>query len=226
MIFTSIYRLLKRRRVLFFLIFLCIIAFCGFFASRIKLEEDITKMMPTDTKVERLNTIFKNSKFLDKLVVTVSQPDTSKEADPEVLMEYTDSLVSKLQKIDTSLIKDITCKVNDDVMYDVYNTFIDNLPVFLEEKDYITLDRLITPEKIDTTLEKDYKTLLSPASIVLKKNILRDPIGITPYALKRMQSLQFEDNFELDNGYIFTKDKKHLLFFIVPKAKSSETAKN
>src|ERR1700749_1383283 len=96
MIFTYIYRLLKRRRVLFFLVFLCIIAFCGFFASKIKLKEDITKMMPTEKKLERLNTIFKNSKFLDKLVVTVSQPDTSKEADPEVLMEYTDSLVNKL----------------------------------------------------------------------------------------------------------------------------------
>jgi 1-acyl-sn-glycerol-3-phosphate acyltransferase len=225
-IFTYIYRVLKRRRVLFFLLLLGIMSFCGFFASKIKLEEDITKMMPTDKKVERLNTIFKNSKFLDKLVVTVSLADTTKEADAELLMESTDSLVANLQKIDTSLIKGITYKVNDDVMYDVYNTFIDNLPVFLEEKDYVTLDHLITSEKIDTTLEKDYKTLLSPASVVLKKNILRDPIGITPYALKRMQSLQFEDNFELDNGYIFTKDKKHLLFFIVPKAKSSETAKN
>jgi 1-acyl-sn-glycerol-3-phosphate acyltransferase len=41
-----------------------------------------------------------------------------------------------------------------------------------------------------------------------------------------MQNLQFDDNFELDNGYIFTKDKKHLLFFIVPKVKPSETDKN
>jgi uncharacterized protein len=112
------------------------------------------------------------------------------------------------------------------VMYEVYNTFIDNLPVFLEEKDYATLDHLITPEKLDTTLEKNYKTLLSPASVVLKKNILRDPIGITPYALKKMQSLQFDDNFELDNGYIFTPNKKHLLFFVIPAVKPSETAKN
>jgi 1-acyl-sn-glycerol-3-phosphate acyltransferase len=225
-LFSSIYKILKQRRILFFLLLLGAFAFSGFFASRIKLEEDITKMMPTDEKVERLNTILKNSKFLDKLVVTVSLADTSAVPSPDALIEYTDSLIAAIQKIDTSLVKEITYKVNDDVMYDVYNTFIDNLPVFLEEKDYATLDRLITPEKLDTTLEKDYKTLLSPASMVLKKNILRDPIGITPYALKRMQSLQFDDNFELDNGYIFTKDKKHLLFFIVPKAKPSETAKN
>jgi uncharacterized protein len=225
-IFTFIFRFLKKRRVVFFLLFLSAIAFAGYFSSKIKLEEDITKMMPSDAKVERLNTVFKNSKFLDKLVVTVSLADSAAKPEPEELITFTDSLVSSIQKFDTSLVKEITYKVNDDVMYDVYNTFIDNLPVFLEEKDYATLSHLITPERLDTTLEKDYKTLLSPASMVLKKNILRDPIGITPYALKRMQSLQFDDNFELENGYIFTKDKRHLLFFIIPKVKSSQTAKN
>lgn len=225
-IFTFIYRVLKQRRVLFFLLLIGAVAFSGFFATKIKVEEDITKMMPTDKNVERLNTIFKNSKFLDKIVMTVSLSDSTAEASPETLMEGTDSLVSSINKGDTTLVKEITYKVNDDVMYDVYNTFLDNLPVFLEEKDYKTLEHLITPERLDTTLEKDYKTLLSPAAMVLKKNILRDPIGITPYALKRMQTLQFDDNFELDNGYIFTKDKKHLLFFIIPRAKSSETDKN
>jgi len=225
-LFTSIYRILKRRRVLFFLLFLGALGFVGFFASQIELEEDITKMMPTDAKIERLNTIFKNSKFLDRLVVTVSMTDSTKEADPDKLVAFTDSLIATLQKIDSSLVKEITYKVNDDVMYDVYNTFNDNLPIFLEEKDYQILDHLITSERLDTTLEKNYKTLLSPASMILKKNILRDPIGITPYALKRMQSLQFDDNFELENGYIFTKDKKHLLFFITPTPASSETAKN
>ncbi len=183
-------------------------------------------MMPTDAKVERLNKVFKNSKFLDKLVLTVSLADSTAKAEPDELIAFTDSLVSSIHKFDTSLVKEITYKVNDNVMYDVYNTFIDNIPVFLEEKDYKTLDHLITSERLDTTLEKDYKTLISPASMILKKNILRDPIGITPYALKRMQSLQFDDNFELENGYIFTKDKKHLLFFITPKIKATETAKN
>ena len=224
-IFVNIYRILKKRRVLFFLLFLGSLLFAGYFASRIKLEEDITKIMPSDEKIEKLNSIFKNSKFLDKIVVTVSLSDSSS-AEPQLLMEYTDSLAEQIRKIDTSLIKDVTYKVNDDVMYDVYNTYLENLPVFLEEQDYKTLDHLLTSEKLDSTLEKNYKTLLSPASVILKKNILRDPVGITPYALKRMQNLQFDDNFELDNGYIFTRDKKHLLFFIIPKVKPSETDKN
>ncbi|HEX8515855.1 MAG TPA: glycerol acyltransferase, partial [Bacteroidia bacterium] len=168
-IFVNIYRILKKRRVLFFLLFLGSLLFAGYFASRIKLEEDITKIMPSDEKIEKLNSIFKNSKFLDKIVVTVSLSDSSS-AEPQLLMEYTDSLAEQIRKIDTSLIKDVTYKVNDDVMYDVYNTYLENLPVFLEEQDYKTLDHLLTSEKLDSTLEKNYKTLLSPASVILKKN--------------------------------------------------------
>src|ERR1700740_1497595 len=100
-IFTNIYRFLRKRRVIFFLLLLGALAFSGFFATKIKLEEDITKMMPTNAKVDRLNTIFKNSKFLDKIVFTVSLADTSAEAAPETLMEYTDSLVTAVQRIDT-----------------------------------------------------------------------------------------------------------------------------
>lgn len=223
--FAFLYKTLKQRKILFFCLFACILFFVAFFASKIRLEEDITKMMPTDTKVERLNTILKTSTFLDKIVLTVKATDTAN-TDETILTNYTDTLYEQLSKIDTTYIKDITYKVNDDVMYNVYNVFIENLPVFLQEEDYKTLEQLINEQQIDSTLEKNYKTLLSPASIMLKKNILRDPIGITPYALKRMQGLQLDDNFELENGYIFTKDKKHILLFINPKTKPSDTKLN
>src|SRR6478736_10263355 len=111
-IFTYIYRFLKRRRIFFFLFFLASLAFAGFFASKIRLEEDITKMMPTDAKVDRLNTVFKSSKFLDRLVITVSMKDTAAEADPEQLIAFSDSLISGIQQIDSSLVKEITYKVD------------------------------------------------------------------------------------------------------------------
>lgn len=224
--FTFIYRLLKKQKLLFVLLLLLSIGFCAFFAPQLKLEQDMTKMMPSDAKVERLNAIFKNSSFLDRLVITVSASDSTKETNPDELIAYTDSLIQSIRQLPASLVKEVNAKVSDELMYNVYNTFLTNLPLFLEETDYKTLDHLITPEKLDTTLEKNYRTLLSPASLVMKKNILLDPIGITPYALKRMQSLQLDDNFELEQGYIFTKDKKHLLFFLIPAMKGSETDKN
>ncbi|HRG53071.1 MAG TPA: 1-acyl-sn-glycerol-3-phosphate acyltransferase [Bacteroidia bacterium] len=224
--FTFIYRVLKRNKILFFILLLISIGFCSYFAPQIKFEEDITRMMPNDAKIDRINKLLKNSKFLDRLVFTVSAADSTKELAPEELASLADSLTEAIQHLQPTLVKDITSKVSDDMMYGVYNTFLNNLPIFLEEKDYQTLDHLITPEKLDTTIERNYRTLLSPASMVMKKNLLRDPVGITPYALKRMQNLQFDDNFVLEDGYIFTKDKKHLLFFITPAIKGSDTEKN
>jgi 1-acyl-sn-glycerol-3-phosphate acyltransferase len=223
--FTFIYKLLKQHRLLFFLLLFLSIGFCAFFAPQLKLEDDITHMMPKDAKVEKLNAVFKNTSFLDRLVITVSSGDSTKSPDPDAMTAFTDSLVEDIQQLQPQLIKEINAKVKDDLMMEVYHTFLSNLPVFLEPDDYQTLDHLITPEKLDTTLEKNYRTLLSPASLVMKKNLLQDPVGITPYALKRMQSLQIDDNFELEEGYIFTKDRAHLLFFITPAMKSSETEK-
>lgn len=221
--FTFIYRILKQHRFLFFLLLFLSVAFCTYFAPKLQLEDDITHLLPKDAKIERLNTVFKNSNFLDRLVVTVSASDSTQEMSTDEMAAFTDTLVKNFRQLSPNLIKDIQAKVTDDVMLELYQTFLNNLPVFLEPQDYQTLDHLITPEKLDTTLEKNYQTLLSPASLVMKKNILRDPIGITPFALKRMQSLQLDDHFELDQGYIFTRDKKHLLFFITPAMKGSET---
>ncbi len=223
--FTSLYDFFKKRKLLFFISLLCIVIFSGYYSSQIKLEEDITKMMPSDAKVERLNTILKTSSFLDKLVITVYYKDTTQTNEND-LISFADTLYNQLSLIDSALIKDITFKVSDDIMHDVYNVFIENLPVFLQEQDYAILNKLITSEEIDSTLEKNYKTLISPASFILKQNILKDPIGITPYALKRMQGLQLDDNFEIDNGYVFTKDKKHILLIISPTPKPSDTKLN
>ena len=48
-----------------------------FFCLRVKFEEDISTIIPKDKKMEKLNQVFQNSKFVDKLVVTVSLKDTN-----------------------------------------------------------------------------------------------------------------------------------------------------
>ena len=56
------------------------------------MEEDISKILPKDKKIEKLNEVFQNSKFMDKLVVTVSLKDTSAAAQPDSLVAYADEL--------------------------------------------------------------------------------------------------------------------------------------
>jgi poly(A) polymerase Pap1 len=54
----------------------------------------------------------------------------------------------------------------------------------------------------------------------------KDPVGISFIGLKKIQQLQYDDNFELYDSYIITKDQKHLLIFITPAFPSNNTGKN
>ena len=71
-IFLFLYDFFQRRKPLFWALFLGLFALLGTGASRIELEEDITKFFPDDPRVEELNYVFKNSKFVERMVMMVS----------------------------------------------------------------------------------------------------------------------------------------------------------
>src|SRR6202040_2932660 len=81
-------------------------------------------------------------------------------------------------------------------------------------------------EKVKETLSQNFRTLSSPAGIALKNVITRDPLGISFIALKKLQELQYDENFELYDGHVITKDQKTLLIFITPAYPPNNTARN
>lgn len=70
-IFTGIYNYFEKNRPAALIIFIVCLALAGWFASHVKFEEDISKVLPKNKKIEKLNQVFQNSKFIDKLVVMV-----------------------------------------------------------------------------------------------------------------------------------------------------------
>ncbi|MBC7901801.1 MAG: hypothetical protein H7Y27_00190, partial [Gemmatimonadaceae bacterium] len=86
--FTAIYAFFEKRRTALFTVMLLSYAVVGFFASRIKLEEDISSILPRDKKIDQLNEIFQNSRFLDKLVVNISLADSLAPPQPDSLVSF------------------------------------------------------------------------------------------------------------------------------------------
>ncbi len=216
----------KKRQPALYITFAVIFLFIGWFAGQVKFEEDISKILPKDKKIEKLNEVFQNSKFIDKLVVTVTLKDTAAAAQPDSLVAYADELAANIQQKLTPFITKITYKVDDGLALELFGTISDHLPVYLNEKDYTAIDSLIKPGKVKETLEQDLRTLTSPAGFALKSMISKDPVGITFLALKKLQQLQYDENFELYDSYILTKDRKNLMFFITPKFPPNNTGKN
>ncbi|MEO6491040.1 MAG: 1-acyl-sn-glycerol-3-phosphate acyltransferase [Ferruginibacter sp.] len=221
----SIYNFFEKQRILFYIVFAASFLLAGYFALQLKFEEDISKILPKDKKVEKLNEVFQNSKFMDKMVLTVSMKDTLTVA-PDSLVMYADSLEQAISATLSPYIKSLTVKTDDAVVLDLYNSISDHLPIYLNEQDYHSIDTLITPVKLRETLAQNFRTLTSPSGIALKQMISNDPVGITFLGLKKLQQLQYDENFELYDNYVVTKDQKHLMIFITPAYPPGNTAKN
>src|SRR5690606_2436175 len=108
----------------------------------------------------------------------------------------------------------------------IIDIFQNNLPLFLTEKDYEQLDSLLQPDRIQQTLEANRRILISPASVVYKRLVAQDPVGMSGLVWGKLRALQFDPGYETYDGYLFSNNEKKLTFFLKPEYKASETGKN
>jgi len=132
-ILIGIYDFFEKRRLVFFVVFATSFLLLGYFSLQVTFEEDISKILPKDKKIEELNESFQNSKFMDKLVVTVSLKDTASGAQPDSLVTYAGVLAEKLREKLSPYMSKINDKVDDDIVMELFGTVSDHLPVYLDK---------------------------------------------------------------------------------------------
>ncbi|RFS21134.1 methyltransferase domain-containing protein [Chitinophaga silvatica] len=214
--FVSIYNFFEKHKIALWCCTIACFLLAGYFAAQIKLEEDITKILPQDKKLDKLQQVFQDSRFADKLVVTISQKDTTAAADPDSLTAYAANFAAVTSTQLSPYIKSIQAQAEDSAIMGLMQVIQQHLPIFLEANDYKKIDSLLEKAILQQSLQYDYNTLISPAGLVLKKMIQADPVGISWIGIKKLQHLQYDEQFELYDNYIITKDHKHVMIFITP----------
>ncbi len=227
-IFILLYQYFNQRKTLLFGLVASIFVVASIFIySNIELNEDVSKIIPLDKAIKKVNTAYQNSKFSDKLIFHLSPKDSLSLESPEALINFADSLVYRLeQNFDSTQIKEIRYTIAENSITQLFDLFYNNLPLFLQEKDYQELAQRLDSSGVQKTLRNAYKTLISPTGFFMKKNILRDPMNLATLPLQSLQDFQIEGNYTLYNNRIMTTDKKHLLFFVSPTNSASSASKN
>ena len=224
-LFLNIYSYFASHRKIFFTVFIALFAVTGFFSLKIKPEEDISKILPKDRQAEKLNQILQNARFADKLVLIVSMKDSSHKS-PETQEAFSDSFSASLRNQYPGLIHSIDEQVSDSLAPQLIQIVTDHLPVFLEPADYAFMDSLEDPGKPKEILSKDLRTLSSPAGFIMKPFITRDPVGIGTPAFRKIRQLQYDENFDLYDGHIISRDGRYMLLFVSPAFSSDNTGRN
>ncbi|WP_336515385.1 1-acyl-sn-glycerol-3-phosphate acyltransferase [Pollutibacter soli] len=194
-------------------------------ASGIHLEEDISRILPADEKLSKLNQVFRESKFADQLVLRIGLKDSTK-TEPDSLVAYADVLLPAIDKSIRPYIKSIQSAADPEDAIALVKDIQDHLPYYLEENDYQRLDSLITPDAIHQTLQQNIRTLSSPMGMAMGEVISRDPVGISYPALRNLEKLNADDNLELYNGYLVSKDHRDLMVMITPSFPPGNTGQN
>ncbi|HKZ38502.1 MAG TPA: 1-acyl-sn-glycerol-3-phosphate acyltransferase [Chryseolinea sp.] len=145
---------------------------------------------------------------------------------PDSLVHCAQILTGRMEQELSPFIKQLTTQIDDEKIVNLFTSVYDHLPIFLDEQDYVKLDSLSQPATAAKVLEENYRQLISPAGMVTKRIIVKDPLGFSFLALQKLKQLQYDENFELYDGYIMTKDHRHLLFFVLPVYPPSETGNN
>lgn len=225
--FIHLYRYFKGHKAIFYSFLLLNVVVIGFFASKLQFEENIVSFFP-DTKDSKLTEqVFGSLKIKDKIIIFLSSKDSVKAIDSPNIIEASEQLKSDLEeRLKGSLIKDVFSEIDKDAIKSATNLIYDNLPIFLNEEDYVRLDTLLTPQHIDEQVAKNYTNLVSPAGFVLKSFILRDPLGIGSNALRILEDFKVDSNYEIVDNHIFSDDGENLLMFISPTYSLGHTGQN
>ena len=220
--FIFLYYLISKNKILSVLTAMGIAVLCIFFASKINFEEDINQIIPKNEKSDLTAKVLKQLNFSDKIIVIIENQSGE---DSFQLSETADTFLKKIEPLQ-KYIGSVQGKVNDNEISEIFDFVNQNLPLFLNENDYKEINQKLQKDSIAKQVENNYISLVSPASLVTKEFIKKDPLGLTFLGIKKLNALNISKDFKLEDSYIVTKDGKNLLLFIDPKNKSNDTKAN
>lgn len=227
--FLKIYDLLSKHIVLRWILLAILFLFIVIGMSRISLDEDITGFMPDGAENERLNFVYNNVGVADKIIIRFSLKD--QDIDPEQgvyrLMDCVDDFILILDSLNVKEhLDDILYRVDSEQILSLSSFLTDNIPYYLTQADYDSLDVILSENRIPGTLQANRRVLLSPMGSVIKHNIINDPLHLSANILSSLQKFQISDQYKVVDDYIFSYDGRDILLFLTSAYSTGETAKN
>src|SRR5690606_31318344 len=128
----------------------------AYWASRIRFEEDITKLIPTSESSAHVSEVLRSANFADKTVINIATSDTG---DVDALKAYADSFAVIIRRVAAPYIQRLQVRLEDDQLTGLMAVVSANLPLFLDETDYRRIDSLLQPDSIAAIVNNTYRAI-------------------------------------------------------------------
>lgn len=224
--FVKLFQYFQKRPLFLWTILLLIVGVCLYSASKLHFSEDISNFLPQNDDNEKINFTYQHLGGANTIVVNVKQTD-GEQLDKELLMDAATHFAEYLSELDTSQrIQHLTYEIDQQQMWQVSDFLVKNMPYFLSETDYRRMDSLLTIENIENQLGNNKQLLLSPMGVFVRNVLIADPLHFSNDILQGLEAFRLNDQYQLEEGFIFNKEGTEALVTITSKYPVSETANN
>ncbi len=229
-LFVRLFRYFQKRPLFLWGILLLIIGLCIYSASKIHFVEDIGSFLPQNEDNKRINYAYQHLGAANRIVANIKMADESSEIneeDRELLIEATSYFAELLSQNDSSHhIKGLLYEVDQQQIASLTDFLVQNMPYFLSEEDYQRMDTLLSLKNIEEQLYNNKQLLLSPMGAFVRNVLIADPLHFSNSILQGLSVFQFNDQYHLENGFIFNKEGTEAILTITSEYPVSETSQN
>lgn len=225
----KIYRFFRNHRAVFWVSMIALYAFFGYFASKIYLEEDINKLMPSSKNEDGTTKLaFANLRIKDKtFLLFEGKNGASVEHIAEVCDAFIDSLEYRNAAMDSTqqVIGNIFYRLPDDLMLDVIDYMSAHLPAYIDTSVYTRLDAMLTYPHMKLQMKANHDDLLSPVGSMFPELIQMDPVGLRGLLMEQMKPFTegAAGSYKTLNGHFFVQDSTVCVAFVTPMYSATNT---
>ena len=200
--------------------------FFGYFATRIHLEEDINKLMPSSKNEDGTTKLaFADLKIKDKVFVTfewIGEGETQKAT--EQLASVCDAFVDSLLAQDKdSVIGDVFYRLDEDLLPDAIDYMTAHLPAYIDTAAYARFDTLLTREHFERQMQQNREDLTGEFGELFPELIQMDPMGMRGVLAEQLKSIMSAGSYQTVDDHFFVPDSTVCLAFITPRFSSTNT---
>lgn len=179
------------RRFFLFLFVIIIISGGVFSIFQINIGENLNETIPGTKNNSGIHALINQNKKRIAFAI-----EGKKDWLPEQFESLAETLVKEVDSITNQSVNN--WKYRSDIDPDDFaNYFYEDLPLYLDSADYVTIEKNLFEDSIKYTILENKRLLLSPEGFGVKKWLVKDPLHLLPLALNKTKSLaQNQSNLE------------------------------
>lgn len=226
-IFLPLYRFFEDHKALMYTLLVASTLIFAWFASKLRYEEDIIKLLPRSATSSEL--AFTDIGLVDKVFVQLTSRDTLNPVEPAVLGSNLAEFCEILEERDstTHLIAGCLNSLDMETVFDAMDYAMEHIPSFVDTAWYRSIEQVITPEAIEAQMAENARIIQEDETGDATQMVVMDPLNLRGLVLQQMaEGGSVMGGFNMDDGYFFSIDKTVALAFITPSFSSMDTGQS